>query len=195
MATNSKHTDNPTIVVPGSFSTPPLYSGFIDQLSTHDYETVVIELPSVGGSTPATMTDDAAHIQSVIAGLANEGKDSILVMHSYGGIPGTEGVKGFSKNDREASSKKGGVRALVYVTALVVAPGASLASTIEGAGNTDAVRVEGDFMYLNPIINAQITFSDLPSAEAEAWAAKMPHHSTATFGGELSYPAYRYIQT
>ncbi len=41
--------------------------------------------------------------------------------------------------------------------------------------------------------NSKVTYSDLPPEEALAWASKMPHHSTATFGGELTYPAYRHI--
>jgi hypothetical protein len=41
--------------------------------------------------------------------------------------------------------------------------------------------------------NAKVTFSDLPIDEALAWASKMPHHSTITFGGELTYPTYKDI--
>ena len=48
-------------------------------------------------------------------------------------------------------------------------------------------------MTLSPEGNAKITFSDLPPEEALAWASKMPHHSTATFVDELTYPAYRHI--
>jgi hypothetical protein len=41
--------------------------------------------------------------------------------------------------------------------------------------------------------NSTVTFSDLPHAEAVAWAAKMPHHSTISFAGELNYPTYKDI--
>lgn len=43
--------------------------------------------------------------------------------------------------------------------------------------------------------NAKSTFSDLPLSEGLEWASRMPHHSTATFGGVLTYPAYRYIHS
>lgn len=43
--------------------------------------------------------------------------------------------------------------------------------------------------------NAKVTFSDLPPDEAYAWAAKMPHHSTITFGDELSHATYKDIPT
>jgi hypothetical protein len=38
--------------------------------------------------------------------------------------------------------------------------------------------------------NSKVTFSDLPVSEAVAWAGKMPHHSTLTFGGEFSHLTY-----
>lgn len=41
--------------------------------------------------------------------------------------------------------------------------------------------------------NSKATFSDLPLDEAVAWAAKMPHHSAISFGGELNYPTYKDI--
>jgi pimeloyl-ACP methyl ester carboxylesterase len=50
-------------------------------------------------------------------------------------------------------------------------------------------------MSLKPIGNSTVTFSDLPKDEAEAWAAKTPHHSTVTFGGQLTYPMYHQIPT
>jgi hypothetical protein len=43
--------------------------------------------------------------------------------------------------------------------------------------------------------NSKVTFSDLPLSEAVAWAGKMPHHSTLTFGGELNHPAYLNISS
>ena len=43
--------------------------------------------------------------------------------------------------------------------------------------------------------NSKVTFSDLPIDEAVAWAAKMPHHSTLSFGGELTHPMYKDIPT
>ena len=64
------------------------------------------DLPSVGGKTAATMTNDVQAIQAMASKVADEGKDIILRMHSYGGVPGTESTHGVRKKEREASSKK-----------------------------------------------------------------------------------------
>jgi pimeloyl-ACP methyl ester carboxylesterase len=137
-------TQKPTIViVPGSFSPTYFYDTFVSPLSAHNYDVQVVSLPSVGGKTATTMIDDATAIQAVTTKIADQGKDIVLVMHSYGGIPGTESAHGLAKKEREASGKKGGIVALLYVVALLVRPGKSLGSTLgEGTGVPDYVKVD-----------------------------------------------------
>jgi hypothetical protein len=74
------------------------------------------------------MEDDAIAIQNVISKLANDGQQIILVMHSYGGIPGTESAKGLSREIRQAKGKAGGIIALVYVSAYLIKEGMSVLS-------------------------------------------------------------------
>ena len=62
--------------------------------------------------------------------VADVGKDIILIMHSYSGIPETKSAHGVTKKEWEALGKKGGVAALLYVTAFLVGPGKSLGSTM-----------------------------------------------------------------
>lgn len=186
---------NPIIaLVPGSFSTTAAYEKVIEQLSKHGYPILRIELKSVGGLTPATSIDDAAHIYSIIAPLVEEGKEIVVVMHSYGGIPGTDGTKGLAKVDQAAAGKKGGVIGLVYIAALMVKQGASLGSARGETGPLpDWVSFDGGFMSLDNIVAARETLSDLPQEEAEKWAHIFQKHSAASFGTELEYPAYKYI--
>jgi hypothetical protein len=46
-------------------------------------------------------------------------------------------------------------------------------------------------MWLEPVANAKDNFSDLSTEEGIAWAKQMPEHSTASFGGELTYAGYK----
>lgn len=78
------------------------------------------------------MADDAAYVQSITSKLADEGKDILVLTHSYGGIPGTESVKGLSKADREKEGKKGGVVRLLYMTSIVPPVGGCLQTVMEG---------------------------------------------------------------
>jgi hypothetical protein len=52
---------------------------------------------------------------------------------------------------------------------------------------------QGDYMWNDPVPTADLTFSDIPQSEGLAWANQMPEHSTISFAGELTYPAYKYI--
>lgn len=185
----------PTIaLVPGSFSTTAAYDKLIEQLSKHGYPILRIGLKSVGGIVPATSLDDAAHIQSTLLPLVENGKEIVVIMHSYGGIPGTDGTKGLAKVDQTAAGKTGGVIALVYVAALMIQQGASLASTRGESGPLpDWVTFDGTFMSLDNKIAVRDTLSDLPEEEAEKWAHIFGKHSAASFGTELQYPAYQYI--
>lgn len=98
----------------------------MDILHHAGYEAVAVELPSVSppSTAPAkTMTDDAAHIRGIVEALANDGKDVLLVNHSYGGIPGTQSIQGLTRKERSEQDKEGGVIGLVYITSLLINEG------------------------------------------------------------------------
>ena len=119
------------VVIPGSFSPDYFYFEIADKLREYGYEAIVKCLPSASRSAPekpATMYDDADYFRSVIEALADEGKDVVVVTHSYGGVVGTEAARGVIKEDRQAAGKPGGIIRIVYVTSVVPTPGNSLRS-------------------------------------------------------------------
>lgn len=63
------------------------------------------------------MQDDTVAIRAVISGHANNGKDVVVVMHSYAGFPGTEATKDLGKTEHHKQGKEGGFVGLVYVAA------------------------------------------------------------------------------
>lgn len=130
----SSTTTKPTIIiVPGSFSAARIYDNLINALHALSYQAVVSDLPSASRLPPASaasMADDAEHFHGIAESLADEGRDIVIVTHSYGGIPGTEAAKGLAKTDREAEGKKGGIVRLVYLTSVVPPVGGTLISTL-----------------------------------------------------------------
>lgn len=120
----------PTIIlIPGSFCSGALqWDPVIDKLHEAGYDAQSLELQTVSPPStapPKTMLDDAAHIHGVIEALADNGKDVVVVMSSYGGIPATQAVKGLTQKERQEQGKKGGVRRLVYVSSLLINEGQS----------------------------------------------------------------------
>jgi pimeloyl-ACP methyl ester carboxylesterase len=85
---------------------------------------------------PVSLADDARVIQSQLTKLVEEeGKDVIVVMHSWGGMVGSEATKkSYSKKDRSEQGKPGGVLKLVYLCALLMPVGKSLVMAQGGNG-------------------------------------------------------------
>ena len=126
-------TTKPSILlVPGSFGLPEFYEPVFELVRAKGYDIQGLHKPSVGPSAgqprpgpPPTMYDDAAHIANAAEKLADEGKDVIVVAHSYGGVPASQSTKGLSKGERRQAGKPGGIVNLAYLTCLVPALGQS----------------------------------------------------------------------
>ena len=115
----------PTIVlVPGAWHTAEAFDRVTAKLGADGYTAVSITLPSVGGE--AGVAEDAAFIRMLTSRLADDGKDIVLVSHSYAGMPARESVTGLSKTNRKSKKKQGGIIALVYLVANLAEPGVSL---------------------------------------------------------------------
>ncbi|OCT51589.1 hypothetical protein CLCR_08948 [Cladophialophora carrionii] len=217
----ASNVDKPVfVIVPGSFSPAPFYADVVDALRSYGYEAIVETLPSSArsprrGEKAATMQDDTDFFHDIVEKLADQGKDVVIVTHSYGGVPGTECSKGLSKEERKAAGKAGGISRFIYVTSVVPTPGNSLkdlmgelvpsfinievsyASSEEGLVARTAERLisgtQGEFMSHVTEDSAKLTFSDLPFEEAKVWAERMSYHSASSFEGKLTYPGYNKI--
>ena len=130
------------VIVPGSFAPANLYDGFVESLNRQNVKAVVISTPSVGRKeVPATMSDDVEEVTNVVSKLLDEGKQVVLMTHSYGGIPGTESLKNISRKARESRGKDGGVERIIYLTSVVLQPGTSNFDAFS-AGFPDFLTVE-----------------------------------------------------
>jgi len=77
-------------------------------------------------------------VRKVVGGLVDEEIDVVVLMHSYGGIPGSAALKGLG----EKEGKEGGVVRLVYVASLALREGEKM----PGTGDLEVLRkyaVEG----------------------------------------------------
>jgi pimeloyl-ACP methyl ester carboxylesterase len=123
------------VLVPGSFASPAWYEKVITLLEKADYEWVGAPLLTSNTEgkrkVPATMQDDAESIKEVISSVVASGKEVVVVMHSYGGYPGTEATKGLARVDLKKQGKSGGVVALVYVAAWMPALGKTIFELLE----------------------------------------------------------------
>lgn len=126
----------PTIViVPGAWHSPLHYSPLTALFGNAGHTVSSSALPSINPPEPdsVTTTSDANFIsENLLAPLLNEGKDILLVMHSYGGSPGSVAARGQSKVERASKGLEGGIIGLVFIAALVAPEGASLLAMVGG---------------------------------------------------------------
>jgi pimeloyl-ACP methyl ester carboxylesterase len=115
----------PTIVmVPGAWHKPSVYSEVAAALEKHGYPTVSLALPSVGAIPPhKDFNGDVAAIRNCVTELVSDGKEVVLVVHSYGGFPGGEAPKGLGKKECEVKGLKGGVIRYVVINGVAMPEG------------------------------------------------------------------------
>lgn len=118
----------PTILlVPGAWHSPDLYAPMTNLLVAEGYEYIGISLTSTGADPALENWDpDVELIHKTVLGVLDQGKDVVLVVHSYGGLVGSEAMKGLGKKQRESEGKKGGVVRLVYICAFFLELGMHL---------------------------------------------------------------------
>ncbi|KAL8811348.1 MAG: hypothetical protein Q9200_001875 [Gallowayella weberi] len=126
---------NPTIIlVSGAFHVATMMDGFSIELQKKHYHSQAFGLVTVN-QPKLTIKDDAtALIEKVLQPLIEkDGKDVVLYLHSYAGFPGSTAIKGFSKDERRAAGKPGGILGLIYQSAFIPQPGNTLLEMIGGS--------------------------------------------------------------
>jgi predicted alpha/beta hydrolase len=144
--------DKPSILlVPGSFALPEFYNAVQELVTAKGFEIKGLHLPSVGlraregrpGSAP-TIYEDAAFIDKEVEQLADQGRDVIVIGHSYGGVPISQCGKGLNVKERQQQGKSGGLVRLGYVTCLVPPIGENAVSVLQKAPSENQVPMETD---------------------------------------------------
>ena len=207
------------LFVPGSFFRPEFYESIFDIVRKKGYDIRGLHIPTVGLSAgqprpgvPANMYDDAAYIAKEAEKLIGEGRDVILVAHSYGGVPASQSTKGLTKKEREHAGKQGGIVNISYLTCLVLALGQSTKDVlVPPASQTNLTvkvsvlacssapfallslrpRQDGWMVHDPPEPTARLSFSDLPLEEGVAWVKKFSQHSAICFVNELTHAGYK----
>ena len=124
----------PTILlVGGAWHTADYLKPLATALEAADYPTIALALPSVGASPPKRdFGDDVALVRSTTSDLASEGKHIVAVLHSFGGIVGTEALQGLGRASREGT---GVLLGLVYIATMLPKKGDSFETHLESVGD------------------------------------------------------------
>lgn len=113
----------PVIVAfPGAWHPATTIEPFAQVLRDRGYDVRAYQLRSVGNAS-AHKTDDIAYIRSVLLELIEQGKDVVLLCHSFAGAVSASAIQGLHKKDRAAQGHTaGGLTGVIYLAAFIPSP-------------------------------------------------------------------------
>ena len=125
------------VIVPGAFGTPEGFDKLLPYLTDAGYTTHPGSYPSCNPSDPTQVSSsqDIAHLRNnVLLPLLNEnGRDVVIIAHSYGGVVAGGAAKELAKETRAAQGQSTGVVGLIYVVGNITLEGESLFQAVGGA--------------------------------------------------------------
>ena len=127
-------TETVILLVAGAFHVSSAMDFLSSQLRQDGYDTRTMGLVSVNNKD-CTIKHDVTAIKTemLIPLIQRQGKDIVLYLHSYAGMPGSTAIKGFAKADRVAKGLKGGIIGLIYQSGFIPKEG----QTVLGMGGKE----------------------------------------------------------
>lgn len=131
----------PTLVlVPGAFGTPKGYNKLLPYFKQAGLNTIPGPYRSCDPVDPASVTaskDIKSLRQSVLLPLIEQGKDVVILAHSYGGVVAGGAAKGLDNPTRKVQGHAAGIVGLIYVAGNITSENESL---LEAVGGADLIR-------------------------------------------------------
>lgn len=192
-ATSSK---TAILLVQGSFQLPEAYGKLASALRLRGFVVTQPHLPSLSDHdspdfAKRDLSDDSRVIEVEARRLVvDESKDVMVVMHSYGGLVGSNAIpEDLSLQSRCQAGLAGGVHHLFYFAAFVLGQGQSVLGAF-GEGPNNDIKPNGRFTMKE---TATTIYHDLPPEEARYWASKIIDQSYAVQQTPITRTAYKYI--
>lgn len=124
------------VLVPGAFGTPAGFNKLVKHLALAGFSTHGAPYPSCNPSEPATSSaqvDIDTVRDNTLLPLLEEGKDLIIIAHSYGGVVAGAAAKDLDKPTRLAAGHNSSIVGLIYVVGNITLENESLLDAIGGA--------------------------------------------------------------
>jgi len=200
----------PTLVfVPGSWHKPACYDKIIKLFQDkHNIRCVSVALPSTFDNPNATFKDDIDAARNAITSETTQGRDVIVIAHSYGGMVGNSAIKGLTQPKSSSSNlastepqpqraRPGYVKALVLIASGFTITGLSFMDPLFGIP-PPSWRVDKESGYAVLIANPhELFYHDVPADEADYWVNQLTTQSLKALfeGREHAYAGWQDVPT
>ena len=186
------------VVVTGAWHVPAHYESFTTALTKAGYSVHCPLLPTCSGARPpnSSLQDDANVIRALLVSLVEKGESILVLMHSYGGIVGSNAVTPeLYAVSRTRAGRTGGVAALIYMCAFLLPLGESIASKSPTRLHAhDPVVVAEDLSCIMDDPRPYF-YNDLGPTEADACEKMLVPHNVATFAEPVTETPWKVVPT
>jgi pimeloyl-ACP methyl ester carboxylesterase len=168
------------IFVHGAGHTPETWDKLTALL---DFKSICPALPTASGI--GTFKDDIDTVRAAIEGELYSGHDVVVIVHSYGSLPGSSAMKGLTT---------GSPRVIGFI-AMACGFAQTGVGFLEGLGGQPPAswKIEGGLAELTGDAR-ELFYHDLPEEEGDEWVAKITKQAVAAFyGGEHAYAGWKEV--
>ncbi|KAI1424667.1 Alpha/beta hydrolase fold-1 [Xylaria sp. FL1777] len=151
--------------VPGAWHSPWVFDGVRSILSARGFGTETSSLATVGSADSSVgLSNDAAKVRSALTKLIDNGKEVILVVHSYGGVVASNAVQGLGIEQRTGNGVQGGIVMILYLAAFAI-PTKTNFLTALGGSNLPWWKISEDGFFM-PIQPLDVFYADVEATLA-----------------------------
>lgn len=192
--------DLPTLVfIPGSWHQPTCYRKVTKLLQEqHQLRCISITLPSTTDNPAATFKDDLDTACDAISKETVQGRNVVVVAHSYGGMVGNSAIKDFAQPRHAALEQNRGRETGHVIGLILIASG----FTLTGLSFMDPFfghpppswRANAESGYAELVTPPrELFYHDLPAEEAEFWSSQLTTQSLKALfeGAEYTYAGWK----
>lgn len=187
--------NKPTLVfIHGSWHTPKCYDPLIKLLEPK-LRCVAVSLPSTSGNPDAGFKDDLDAARTVVSAETGNGRNVVVIAHSYGGIVGSSVIKGFAKSKESPANENqsGYVIGLILIATGFNLTGLAFMDPFFGHP-PPAWRVNKETGYAELVTSPrELFYHDLPNDMAQYWTSQLTTQSLKALfeGGEFTYAGWQ----
>ena len=165
------------LLLHGAWHLPAHYASLIRLLESKGFAVNCPRMPSCNDASPPnkTLDDDLRCARQAALDYVEQGIDVVALMHSYGGVVGTNALAKLHQGQTIGGRGTGRVKALIYMAAFIPSENQSLAAMFGGqlppwlTSNPDTKCIDIDDPHGH-------FYSDLPEDERDKWAKALVQH-------------------
>jgi pimeloyl-ACP methyl ester carboxylesterase len=124
----------------GAWHTGACFNPLSEKLKEAGYQTISpTHLSCSHDPHPKPLQADSQHFRGIAMEIADQGKEIIALVHSYGGVVATNSLFDLGIEKRKKEGLKGGIKAIIYMCAFIPLKGESLFGTFGAETGNKAV--------------------------------------------------------